>query len=368
MVVKNKFRTLPIEQKPIDPGKASIRAQLRKYGINYHAGFFHLRGNNPITRAGLWPRIQKYCAEEGECVLVKFAAKREGDEDNFLAVAKIQELEEDLLEIKKLVVVFEDAKGNEVLTKDLLVKGGSGGDSKSSKASVESFIIFRNTPFAEPDLAGSELQLKFLDMIYRSMIYDLEIFRPRLILKTTHYPNEHQKKIIHKDLDKWDVITYASLGDGKKMDFEKWLPESRHDKLKDLWSLNYNLWKELNGIRYNPTKRVEGRLAVKEVELEEQRFEGTEMLKQQEREFNLRTSYRILGGESYQLIVDGKIVFQIGDIHEVDVETVEDKKPEEGKEEDTKEQKEGEAKLEKTKIEKPRKENIELKKDKGGSA
>jgi hypothetical protein len=312
-----KIKKRPTSQRPINPEKVSLQENIKEWAFDYFAGFFQLKGDNPLVKAGVWSWMQKIASKEGKAILVKKIAKNsnyqtkvpnnlEADPEGTYLVASIKEIKykpNALRTPESIKVEYLDREGQVIFDEDLL----------KPKFQNEWFLVMGNTFDWKPDLSKSELILNFMNYIYRSMIWDLEIYRPRLIIKTKFKLDTNIKRIIRQDFDKWNLITFASPDNAQPWDVDKWTPDTKFDKLRDMFKMNFNLFKELNNIRFNPSQKLEGRLPVKEVELNEDQFEGKEAVKQQERETFLTWIYKVDGGYDYQLWSEGKMVFKVGD-------------------------------------------------------
>jgi hypothetical protein len=101
---------------------------------------------------------------------------------------------------------------------------GESNDSDSGEEGEEltnpkEFVIFKNNMDKTPNFSSSGQGLNFLDAIYQAAVFDLEVSRPRMFIETHFYPTEAQKSKIKENVDAYNMIVYASLGDGKPMTF-----------------------------------------------------------------------------------------------------------------------------------------------------
>jgi len=68
-----------------------------------------------------------------------------------------------------------------------------------------------------PNFTGSEQMLEFIDCLYQAGAFDAEASRTRMFIETPFYPTDQQKQRIRENISAFNMIVYASLGDGKPL-------------------------------------------------------------------------------------------------------------------------------------------------------
>lgn len=298
--------------KGINIEQAKISDKIHKWSEDYHTGYFVLHGDNPLMKNSLWIRMQRVASDEGKGVVVRKDGPS-NEKDRFL-LGLLKDVEHDVLEesnpgvpLKKAKVSYIDREGNEDFSEDLL-----------DENEPEDYVIFGNNDKWEPNLQGNETQHKYLDCIYRAMIFDLECSRPHFVIKSRTSLGEEKKKTIRRMWEAYNVVVFFSLDDSQPIEpynTDAWNPDSKFDKYERMWNLSFSLYRRLNGIRHNTSKKEE-RHNTKEMMLVEDQFENPENIRLQERIETIKECYEKFQGEKnghwYELLVDGKVVFSIG--------------------------------------------------------
>jgi len=190
---------------PINPERMTCKEAIREWGHNVLIGKFHLKGNNPITENGLWPLIQKVRSEQGWCVLVKAA-------EVFKVASLVNLATNGTGEIESITINYVNRWGG------ISAESVKQNDTSETLTNPKEFAILLNNMDRTPNFTNSEKILDFMDNIYQAGAFDMEASRTRMFIETRYYPNDTQKRRIRENVDAFNMIVYASLGDGKPME------------------------------------------------------------------------------------------------------------------------------------------------------
>jgi hypothetical protein len=294
---------------PLNPARMTCKQGIETWGHNVLIGKFHLKGDNPITENGFWPLIQKVRSNEGWCAFVKTG-------EVFQVASLLNLVTNGTGEVESITVNYVNRWGG--ISKDSAKQNAN----SQTLSNPKEFAILLNNMDRTANFDGSKKILDFMDAIYQASVFDTEASRTRMFIKTHFYPTDNQKRRIRENIDAFNMIVYASLGDGKPMELVPWNVESKLPMLKQMWDWQFGLFRRFNGIAFN-TSRKEEVHRVAEVELIEEQFESFENIWQQETEYFFRQCYEKFGGEEYNLVKDKESVFRIGDLVERELKIAE---------------------------------------------
>lgn len=305
---KSKNKTQRSE-KTLKPEKITISNKIRSWAEDYHVGRFVLEGHNPLMEKALWFRYNRVCVTEGKSIIVRKPNKI-GKYDNFL-VGKLDDIEHDILEDKgspflNAKVTYLNREFEEAFDEEL------------TKNKPEDYVIGGNNEKWTPEMQDNEDQYKVLDYIYRAGIADLIGSRSRFAIKSRKELKDSVRQKIQSEWDSWSpVVFYSADDEAEALEGTLQLsPESRANNLKIKWDNEYSLFRRLNNIKHNTSKK-EDRQNNPEIKLTEDQFENLENPCIQAKIEFLTECYKKFDGEKlghyYKLIVDGKQVFEIGD-------------------------------------------------------